>query len=118
MVEVTIPSGKTFHLHIDVLCDKSGYFHAALTGGFAETASKKLALTDVSDNTFAFFLKWLYGGSIQPDLSQTPIPKTCPVHREATMTWSGLIELWFFADYLCTPALQNRKHLVLRFSGL
>lgn len=108
MVEVTIPSGKTFYLHVDILSDKSDYFCAALKGGFQETTTRRLTLKDVSDNTFAFFLKWLYGGTIQPDKS--PIPKTCPVHRETALTWKGLIDLWFFADYLCAGALQN--HIV------
>lgn len=105
MVEVTIPSGKTFYLHIGVLSDKCDYFRAALTGGFQEASTKSLTLKDVSDNTFAFFLKWLYGGTIQPD--RNPNPKTCPFHQEANLTWAGLIDLWFFADYLCTAALQN-----------
>lgn len=92
MVKITIPSGKTFHLHIDILCDKCKYFRAALTGNFEEADTKQLVLEEVSDNTFGFFLKWLYGGSIQAD---------------SDLTWTGFFDLWFFADYLCIPALQN-----------
>ncbi|KAK7739724.1 hypothetical protein SLS53_005694 [Cytospora paraplurivora] len=103
MVHITIPSGKSFLVHVDLLSEKSAYFRAALTGDFQEAATKQLTLIDVSDNTFAFFLKWLYGQNIRPTFSH----KTCSHCSECPLTWAGLFELWFFADYTFTPELQN-----------
>lgn len=90
-------------LHIDVLAEKCEYFRAALIGNFRETSTKNLTLLDVSDNTFGFFLKWLYGGSLKPE----PNANRCNLHSECNLTLPGLFDLWFFADYLCAPVLQN-----------
>lgn len=103
MVSVKIPSGKKFALHIDVLADKSNYFRAALTGNFREADTKVLNLPDVSDNTFGFFLKWLYSGNLKPEYN----PERCSMHNESSLTVPDLLDLWFFADYLRAPALQN-----------
>lgn len=103
MVSIIIPSGKKFALHIDALADKCGYFRAALTGNFRETDTKVLNLPDVSDNTFGFFLKWIYSGNLKPEYD----PKRCNMHNESTLTVPDLLDLWFFADYLRAPALQN-----------
>lgn len=103
MVSITIPSGKKFALHIDVLADKCDYFRAALTGNFRETHTKVLNLPDVSDNTFGFFLKWIYSGNLKPEYD----PKRCNMHNESSLTVPDLFNLWFFADYLRAPALQN-----------
>ncbi|ROW03907.1 hypothetical protein VPNG_07246 [Cytospora leucostoma] len=103
VVHITIPSGKSFLVHIDLLAEKSAYFRAALTGDFQEAATKQLTLEDVSDNTFAFFLKWLYGQNLRPSFSH----KTCSHCSECSLTWAGLFDLWFFADYTFTPELQN-----------
>lgn len=103
MVSISIPSGKRFALHIDVLADKCDYFRAALTGNFRETGTKILHLPDVSDNTFGFFLKWMYSGNLKPEYN----PKRCNMHNESNMTVPDLLDLWFFADYIRAPALQN-----------
>lgn len=94
MVSIKIPSGKKFSLHIDVLVDKCDYFRAALTGNFHEAETKVLNLPDVSDNTFGFFLKWIYSGNLKPEYNPS-------------LTVPDLLDLWFFADYLRAPALQN-----------
>lgn len=111
LVEITIPSGKTFTLHIDVLVEKCDYFRAALTGNFVETTTKQLKLPDVSDNTFAFFLKWVYAGNLKPEHD----PNRCNVHNESSLTVPGFLDLWFFADYVRAPALQN--HVVTNLVG-
>lgn len=102
-VHITISSGKSFLVHVDLLAEKSAYFRAALTGDFQEAATKQLTLEDVSDNTFAFFLKWLYGQNLRPSFSH----KTCSHCSECSLSWAGLFDLWFFADYTFTPELQN-----------
>lgn len=106
MVKITIPSGKEFTLHIDVLVDKCDYFRAALTGHFREADTKLLHLPYVSDNTFGFFLKWIYSGHLKPERDANRGDR----HNESTLTLVGLFNLWFFADYLRAPALQN--HIV------
>lgn len=103
MVSISIPSGKRFALHIDVLADKCDYFRAALTGKFRETGTKILNLPDVTDNTFGFFLKWIYSGNLKPEYN----PRRCNMHNESTLTVPDLFDLWFFADYIRAPALQN-----------
>ncbi|KAJ4420902.1 hypothetical protein N0V82_004082 [Gnomoniopsis sp. IMI 355080] len=103
LVSIVIPSGKNFLLHIDVLVDKCDYFRAALMGSFREAETKLLNLPDVSDNVFGFFLKWIYSGSIKPANGS----RHCNMHNECNLTLPGLFELWFLADYLRAPALQN-----------
>lgn len=105
MVEITISSGKIFQLHIDVLSDKCDYFHAALAGSFEEAGTKRLKLMDVSDNTFALFLMWVYRGSITSRLEGGR--ERCVHHSATALSWTSLLNLWFFADYVCAPALQN-----------
>ncbi|KAJ4387405.1 hypothetical protein N0V93_007997 [Gnomoniopsis smithogilvyi] len=103
MVVVVIPSGKKFTLHTNILAEKCDYFRAALLGNFREADTNLLNLPDVSDNTFGYFLKWIYSGNLKPEND----PDRCSMHNESTLTLPGLYDLWFFADYLRAPALQN-----------
>lgn len=103
MATIHIPSGKSFTLHINVLSEKCEYFRAALAGNFLEARTKELTLSDVTDNTFGFFLKWVYGNTIKPDEN----PNFCALHNETALDLPGLFDLWFFADFLMAPSLQN-----------
>lgn len=100
-----ITSGKSFCLHVDVLSAKCEYFRACLTGHFLEAITKQLAL-DVSDTTFGFFLKWVYGDSIKPMEN----PSFCHQHNETSLTLASLFDLWFFADYV--QAIDLKNHVI------
>lgn len=62
MVAVFVgPKRKVFHLHCDLLCDRSAYFKAALLGNFKESETKELFLSDNDDAVFGMFVNWPYG---------------------------------------------------------
>lgn len=66
MVDVFVgPERKAFHLHRDLLCDRSAYFKAAFMGNFAEASSKEIQLPEDDDTAFELLVKWLYGGTLQ-----------------------------------------------------
>ncbi|KUI59995.1 Kelch-like protein diablo [Cytospora mali] len=102
VARITVPSGKSFLVHIDLLAAKSSYFRAALTGNFQEALTKQLTLEDVSDTTISFFLRWIYTKNLgQEKPGDQKYETTCP------LSWSGLFDIWLFADYTRTPELQN-----------
>lgn len=55
------PERKAFHLHRDLLCDRSAYFKAAFTGSSKEADAKKLVLPDGDSLAFELFVNWQYG---------------------------------------------------------
>lgn len=104
MIQITIPSSKSFLVHLDLLTDKSRYFRKALTGNFSEAKTTELTLEeDVSDVAFVFFLKWLYGGSLRPANCHS----RCSACSECRLSWANLFEIWFFADYTLTDELKS-----------
>ena len=56
---------RTFHLHEDLLCDRSDYFKVTFQGEFIEADSKELYLPDDNDASFELFVNWLYGGNLK-----------------------------------------------------
>ena len=66
MVDIFVgPKRKKFHLHRELLCDRSDYFNAAFQGSFAESTSNELFLPDDDDEAFEFFVNWLYGATLR-----------------------------------------------------
>ncbi|KUI66882.1 Kelch repeat and BTB domain-containing protein 8 [Cytospora mali] len=102
IARINVPSGKSFLVHIDLLAAKSSYFRAALTGNFQEALTKELTLEDVSDTTISFFLRWIYTQNLGLAVtSDWNCESKCP------LSWTGLFDIWLFADYTRTPELQN-----------
>ena len=56
---------KSYHLHRDLLCDRSPYFEAAFLGRFKEASTKELHLTNDSVSAFELLVNWLYGSSLK-----------------------------------------------------
>ena len=51
---------RSFHIHVDLLCDASSFFKAAYTGTFKEGSEKTMQLPEEDESTFEFFVDWLY----------------------------------------------------------
>lgn len=66
MVTVFVgPKRKVFHLHRDLLCDRSAYFKATLLGSFKEAETQELFLADDDVAAFEIFVNCLYGAGVK-----------------------------------------------------
>lgn len=68
------PTRKAFHIHQDLLCDRSTYFKAAFRGKFEEAATKELYLVDDDDAAFELFVNWLYGANLKAPANEKQLP--------------------------------------------
>ena len=94
MVDVIVGAeGRKFHLHRDLLCDRSDFFQAAFRGHFKEAEIKSLTLPEDSIESFELLVGWLYGAPLVSIPSNDEFP-----------AYLGLIIL---ARKLCLEHLQN-----------
>lgn len=89
---------KTFYVHRDLLSFYSGYFEAALNGGFAEAGSGIMKLETEEPAVFEGFVKWLYTAKARTD----EITK-----QNAGEYFKSIVRLWIFADRRDVPLLMN-----------
>ena len=54
-----------FHLHRDLLCDRSDYFKACFERSFKEAQQGQLFLQEDDTGSFDLFVKWLYGAPLK-----------------------------------------------------
>ncbi|KAL8814420.1 MAG: hypothetical protein Q9223_006351 [Gallowayella weberi] len=54
---------KPYHVHRDVICDRSAHFRAALQGHFQEAHTGRLEFPEDEPTTFELFIRWLYGST-------------------------------------------------------
>lgn len=69
IIELTAENGeKQFHVHKDVLISQSEPFRSAITGGWRETAERKICLDEWDGETVCRLVEFLYTGNYQyPD---------------------------------------------------
>lgn len=93
---------KKFHLHRDLLCDRSEYFKACFDGNFKEAQQKELYLPEDDIESFDLFVRWLYGAPLKKISSDDDL-----------LVYLALIVL---ANKLCLEYLQNEAmDHILRF---
>ena len=56
--------GKTFKVHKKLLCNKAPVFAAMFNGNFQESSTGVARLPEDKDDTFEYFLGWLYRGTL------------------------------------------------------
>ena len=94
MVNVYIgPKRKKYHLHKDLLCNRSTFFENALIGGFKEEEECALCLPDDDVGAFVLFVQWIYGA---------PLTKATSVETVRT-----LLALYVMAEKFCMEVLKN-----------
>ena len=54
------PQRKNFHIHRDVLIDRSAFFKAALLGNFLEAQTQELSFPEDDEEAFTQLVKWIY----------------------------------------------------------
>lgn len=59
------PKRKRFHVHKDLLCDRSEYFRAMFECGYIETQNKEVFLTDETASAVELFITWIYGTALR-----------------------------------------------------
>lgn len=98
VVDVIVGTGatkKTFQLHEGLLRHYSGYFDAALGGGFAEAKTRVIELKEDDVPTFERFVLWLYTGK----------------YRRVAVASEGhydpICKLWVLGDSRQIPLLAN-----------
>ena len=103
MVDVFVGAEqRKFHLHCDLLCERSDFFRAAFRGHFKEAEAEELTLLDETVESFELLVAWLYGASL----------KSIPSEDKFTT----YLELVILARKLCLEHLQNETmDHVLRF---
>ena len=103
MVDVLVGAErKKFHLHRDLLCDRSDYFKACFEGNFMEAQQNELFLPEDDSKSFDLFVGWLYGGTLKKISSNAELP-----------AYFALVVL---ASKLCLEHLRNETmDHILRF---
>ena len=103
MVDIFVGAERTkFHLHRDLLCNRSDYFRACFVGDFKEAQQKELFLPEDNIRSFELFVTWLYGTHLKKISSNDELP-----------AYVGLAVL---ADKICLEYLHNQTtDNVLRF---
>ena len=66
MVRVGL-NAQPFHIHKDLLCYWSKYFHNAFNGSFREANEKETTILDVQPRIFKIFMGWLYTQNLMLD---------------------------------------------------
>ena len=93
---------KQFHLHHDLLCDRSDYFKACFEGDFKEADQKELYLPEDVIESFGLFVRWLYGAPLKKISSKDEL--------------SVYFTLFVLANKLCLEHLRNETmDQILRF---
>lgn len=85
-------------MHRDLLSFYSGYFRAALNGGFAEAGSGIVKLEIEEPDVFEGFVQWIYTTKARTD----EITK-----QNESEYFSSIVKLWIFADRRDIPLLMN-----------
>ena len=94
MVDIYVgPERKKFHLHRDLLCERSEFFKASFMGNFKEAAAEEMALPEDNVVSFELFVGWLYGGSVISIPSDDEFP--------------AYVDLVILSQKLCLEQLQN-----------
>ena len=84
---------KKFHLHRDLLCERSEFFQASFDGHFKEAEAQELSLPEDSVESFELLVGWLYGASLMSIPSKDDL--------------LAYIDLFILAQKLCLEHLQN-----------
>ena len=73
------PNAQPFHIHKDLLCCWSKYFHNAFNGSFREANEKEMTILDVQPSIFKIFIGWLYTQilMLDKDIEDTLTPGDC-----------------------------------------
>ena len=103
MVDIFVGAERTkFHLHRDLLCNRSDYFRACFVGDFKEAQQRELSLPEDNAESFELFVTWLYGTHLKKISLNDELP-----------AYFGLAVL---ANKLCLEYLQNQAtDHILRF---
>ncbi|KAF2113927.1 hypothetical protein BDV96DRAFT_647423 [Lophiotrema nucula] len=103
---------RTFHAHKIMLCSKSRWFRAALTGKFKESSDKEIVLqasADQDPDAIYMMLQFMYGPDHDPVLklpwSDTAIEEAKKTNKES-LFWLAVAEVGDYYDlpYLLTMA--------------
>lgn len=89
---------RVFYAHRSLLTFYSGYFRAALDGGFAESRSGVIKLDCEECSVFERFVTWLYTYKTRPEKITEGNP-----HNH----FLSCVKLWVFADRRDIPLLMN-----------
>lgn len=66
MVNISVgPKRKKYHVHKDLLCNRSEYFRAMFQGGYKETQTKEVFLVDEEASVMELFVTWIYGTTLR-----------------------------------------------------
>lgn len=99
---------KKFHLHRDLLCERSEFFKASFEGHFKEAEAQELTLPEDSIESFERLVGWLYGA---PLMSMPLVP--------SQDEFSAYVDLFILAKKLCLEHLQNETmDQILRYYRL
>jgi hypothetical protein len=94
----TGPNKQTFYVHRGLLSFYSGYFRAALDGGFLEANTGVVKLEIEEPTVFDGFVKWLY---------TTKVCKDDITEQNNAEYFNFIVKLWIFGDRREIPLLMN-----------
>jgi len=66
MVDIFVgPKRKKYHVHKELLCNRSEHFRAMFQGGYKETQTKEVFLIDEDASAVELFVTWIYGTTLR-----------------------------------------------------
>lgn len=105
MVDVFVgPKRRAFHLHRDLLCDRSPYFKSAFLGAFVEAKTKELFLPEDHASAFENFVNWLYGATLKKPVTETELSSCL---RLLVLSEKLMLE---YLRNLCTDFIRQYYH--------
>lgn len=104
----------TFGMHEELACFHSPYFRAAFQGNFLEANTRELVLEKTDPEVFGLFVQWVYTLQIEETFCTDQSVALQERHRRDLPRRDQLIELWFLAEYLQVPKLQNHAIELIR----
>ncbi|KAL8679319.1 MAG: hypothetical protein Q9224_007049, partial [Gallowayella concinna] len=87
------PDRKPYHVHRDLICDRSAHVRAALQGQFQEASTGQVEFPEDEQATFELFIRWLYDST----------DRICSTPEQLR----HYISLMCFAQRILLPELHN-----------
>lgn len=103
-VDLVADSGRTYHVHRQLLCASSAYFAAALSGRYTENTDNQIHLSDTKELVLSMYVDWLELGDW---LNTDAVTETTLRVLDSTERYDAHLEFYIFADKYGIPQLKR-----------
>ncbi|CAE7175924.1 hypothetical protein CFE70_005418 [Pyrenophora teres f. teres 0-1] len=101
-VRVGKKNPQEFLLHEGIICARSGFFHRAMNGNWAETDQRLVTLPEDDKKVVALYVNIIYTNNI---IERSTFEQDCPTHQDQILT---LTKLYIFAEKMMDKGAKNK----------